>query len=281
MRSSIIRQGVKWAMENRFTWRELINHRATRLYRRNPPRLNEEQRRILADLNQDGIAITSAAALLGDLTLFANLDAECRRRIAESRSDFTSYTHESNALGAVPKLEFASIFAQFAVVDPILAVINAYFGMFVQLRKYGVFRNVPSNNDLAINQVYHRDGEVDYPIMRMFVYLNDVGAGCGPFTYLPGTHSKSRVGSRLSLESARSSIQPRVATGLTGAIVLADTRGYHQGGRCTSGERWVYQTMYTSPAVGVDYFARSAPATSAGSDARTVALSSPWRPLLY
>jgi hypothetical protein len=257
------------ALENEFLWRYGFNLESTLAYRQAKPVLTEEGHRMLALLDRDGIATTTIDRLCPDRRLYDELIAAARAlaQAVEAAPD-QPYTHETNFLGGAPLFDAECIFARFAVQDDLLSVVNAYFGMYTQLRKYALFRNGVARGTPTINQQFHRDGDYRYFIMRLFVYLADVGDGCGPFTYCPGTHIKGD-------KADGTDLAPISVTGPAGTIILADTRGLHRGGRCVAGTRFFYNALYTSPAVGADYFTRRPVPATRPTDAKSWALSAP------
>ncbi len=95
-------------------------------------------------------------------------------------------------------------------------------------------------------------------IIKVFIYLSDVGDQSGPFSYIPRTHSfgaeverarQCESSKRLSDEEMSRVFQPsswRVCTGPADTMILADTIGYHRGGKPTSGVRILVTFTYTS-----------------------------------
>lgn len=275
---------TRFALETEIVWRYLFNLTPTLAYRHDPPVLGEEAQHVLQELNRDGVAVTSVDRLCRDTGLYDRLLETVLDRVrtqdgAPSKglngAEGHAYTFETNYLGAQPRFEPESIFARFAVQQDILSVVNAYFGMYTQLRKYAVFRNEVSRDAPTVNQRFHRDGDFHYLILRLFVYLADVDEGCGPFTYYPGTHVKGSISRKATLEEVAAVIQPRPIVGPARTIVFADTRGFHRGGRCETGYRFFYNALYTSPAVGADYFERPATGKVRRSDPQSWALSPP------
>jgi hypothetical protein len=264
----------KAALESETLWRFGFNLPSTLAYRRTKPALTAEGERIIALLDRDGIAVTSIDRLCSDRALYDELLAASKELVRTHETEGVEpYTHEANYLGASPLFDPDSVYARFAVQEDILSVINAYFGMYTQLRKYALFRNGVARGAPTINQQFHRDGDYRYFVMRIFVYLAEVHERCGPFTYCPGTHMKGSGidgGSKGAADAA-----PIAATGPAGTIVFADTRGLHRGGRCTAGTRFFYNALYTSPAIGADYFTRAPVQPAPRTDARSWALSPP------
>jgi hypothetical protein len=125
--------------------------------------------------------------------------------------------------------------------------------------------------------LWHRDPE-DRAILKLFVYLVDVGEEKGPLCYAPGTHAFGegrirpdskwlREGRSLvrrtddtQMRAVLPSEQWITAIGPKGTVVLVDTRGYHKGGFVRRGERILYTSMYTSQASNFpDLFRRDSP----------------------
>ncbi len=252
-------------------WRYLYNAAPSLAFK--PGALSAEQARIVAGLNQNGIAITSADKLLGSSPLFSELDGavaniengmaahldDLRRGADGATLDSKAYLCE--VLGEKPKLDPESIFGRFALDSVLLDVANAYFGMYTRMRGYNVWHNFKSKLPARQSQLWHRDRE-DRLILKVFVYLSDVFDGAGPFTYAPGTHKKGAIqqlpeffnenGVKRSTDEQMGRVVPAdkwiKADGPKGTIVFADTHGYHKGGEARTAERLLYNCMYTSPA---------------------------------
>ena len=92
----------------------------------------------------------------------------------------------------------------------------------------------------------------------LFRSLVDVDEQCGPFSYIPRTHpfgSDAGLGGalaeerRISDEAMQGVFSPdrwKVCTGPANTMILADTLGYHRGGRPTRGQRILITFTYTS-----------------------------------
>lgn len=287
-----------------FTWRYLYNLAPSVAYRVKANGLGPELRAIVGRLNRDGIALTSASELLGDTALFNELDSTVATRemelapsIADARRqvDDTGPVGEKKfiyeLLGQLPELDTKSVYARFALQERLLAVVNAYFGMFVRLREYNVWRTFASTGGPRQSQLWHRDRE-DRLILKMFVYLNDIPEGAGPFTYATGTHEKGSIHKtpesfdegrvRRSTDEQMAKIVPAdrwiKAVGKKGTIVLADTHGYHKGGLARTSDRLMYLAMFTSPASeSRELLTRPSRDYHTTDLARTVALAAPRR----
>lgn len=145
----------------------------------------------------------------------------------------------------------------------LLEVIAAYLGMWPSLHSVQAWCNYPTNDPPASSQLWHHDPE-DLKMIKVFVYLEPVEEENGPFTYIPGAYplgtrvaEVERVGrkGRLSDAELAERFPPeswRVCTGPAGTMILADTIGYHRGGKPTKGTRVLLTFTYTSgtPLVG-------------------------------
>jgi len=232
-------------------------------------------------LNRDGIAISSASRLLTgncyselEATL-QQLENDAARQIADARrqaqesQDWKSYVLK--LLGERPVLDPKSVYVRFALQAPILQIANSYFGMRTRLRFYNVWHNFATTGPARDSQLWHRDPE-DRLILKVFVYLSDVGEHAGPLCYAAGSHPKGRLrkvprgtsqrGARRSSDAQMSEVVPEHrwvrAVGPMGTIVFADTRGYHKGGFVKEQERILYNCMFTSQATKwPEYFDRT------------------------
>lgn len=266
----------KKSLRNReFTWRYLHNLGPTLSYQFSArPRLTGETARVLDEFNRNGVAVTTAAKLLGAQSAFHELAEAVETLEQDKRGEIeASREHGNDAhaigkktflyhlLGDKPVLDPSSIFTRFALQKEILQIANAYFGLFTQLRFYDVWHTIATTAPARESQLWHRDRE-DYFICKVFVYLNDVDEGAGPFTYATGTHFKgSRRGEppftleghvQRSDDSQMAVVAPKdkwiTGTGARGTIIFADTRGYHKGGLARTSDRIMYNCMFTSPA---------------------------------
>ena len=92
----------------------------------------------------------------------------------------------------------------------------------------------------------------------MFIYLIDVGETNGPFCYVPGSHPFGRNASLVPQSQKKSRVLNsemivtvpsgawRVCTGPARTLIMADTVGYHRGGKPSQGERIIVTFTYTS-----------------------------------
>lgn len=254
-------------------WRYLDNLAPTLAYRLGQESLSGETARVLAELNRNGIAITSAGALFGANSLYPELTAAIEglerslaTRIAQAQAEAENpENHKSyifNMLGDSPPLDPHDIHVRFALQKPVLQIANAYFGMYTRLRYYNVWHTFATRIPPRDSQLWHRDPE-DYYILKMFVYLSDVGEDAGPVMYAAGSHPKvglarepfyikKKGDAKRADDSQMAEVVPSEqwiqATGPKGTIILADTRGFHKGGLARERDRVMYLCMFTSQA---------------------------------
>lgn len=278
----------------------MLNFRSALLFKLARPAVSGEAARVLASLNRDGMAVTSVERLLPDDACYKGLVSEvdglneslsgeiasARSRTGSDGDDRKPFIHFY--LGERPELRPDSIFARFALQDPVLRIANAYFGMFTRLSYYNVWQNFASNSEARESQLWHRDRE-DHYILKMFVYLSDVDEHAGPFTYALGSHHKGRLcrepeatrqnGVMRSDDAQMAKVvSPErwlKAVGPKGTVVFADTRGYHKGGLARDHDRLLYVSMFTSQSVRKEYFRYTVKAARLTNDARTFALTAP------
>ena len=139
----------------------------------------------------------------------------------------------------------------------LLEIVSSYLGLWPCLHSVGAWLNYPTDAPAQISQLWHRDPE-DLRLIKAFIYLVDVDEQRGPFTYIPGTHpfGPEAAGSRKLEKKKRvpddrmNRFFPpeswRVCTGPAGTMILADTLGYHRGGKPTAGTRILVTFTYTS-----------------------------------
>lgn len=149
------------------------------------------------------------------------------------------------------ELDVDSVFVRFALQEPVLRLVTAYFGE-VPLLAYvllSLSRHV--GDDWQVSQLWHRDYD-DTKVLKMFTYLSEVpDESYGPFTLLPRRASGRvrHVGWRSHVHDAAVFrwIDPRERRQVTGPALttfFVDTRAcYHMGSRVKPGRT---RLMYTA-----------------------------------
>lgn len=273
----ILHETKKKLRQNPAAWRYVLNWRQSVGYTFAKPVLSAECQRILRDVNENGIAMTSCEALLSDQSLYDELRSEIdvlekefapKIDVARARAGDAAAIGEKTflffLLGEKPQIDSESVFTRFALQKELLGVANAYLGLWSQLRYYNVWHTLANTGPARESQLWHRDRD-DCLTLKVFLYLNDVGEGAGPFTYAKQTHPKGRNRSepefslegtvKRSTDAQMSGAAPRdtwcKAVGRRGTVIFADTRGYHKGGEARTDDRIMYTCMFLSPAAEV------------------------------
>ena len=95
-------------------------------------------------------------------------------------------------------------------------------------------------------------------LIKVFIYLVDVDENCGPFTYIPKTHPFGAYAGRNPAHKDRKRVMDEemnrvfpqetqyICTGPANTMVLADTVGFHRGGKPRHGNRIILTFNYTS-----------------------------------
>jgi hypothetical protein len=270
-----IRNIVRESRRKEFFWRYGFNFLPSLNYRLAADACGEAARRVVRNLDRDGIAVASVDELPGAKNLFAELESKVAeimetRRVEldelKSRANRTDKIGEKTfnveLLGSEVEFEPESVFARFALQESFLDIADSYFKMLVKLRYYNVWNTFATSAAPRESQLWHYDREDNY-ILKIFVYLKDVGDGAGPFTYAPKTHRKGVLSGkepeyfvekgvrRTTDEQMAAVVAPEKwikGTGKKGTIIFADTRGFHKGGEARTDDRLMFTCMFTSPA---------------------------------
>jgi hypothetical protein len=250
------------------TWRHVFNRDALTEHRTSPPVLGAAAAQALADLDRDGVAITSLEALTGDPTLLGRLQREAARleEVAFGGSGALA-THVGpkqfvvHLLGKRPMVEPAGVLAQTALQEQLKGVVDGYYGLRTRLADLNVWRTPVQTETATASQLWHRDIRDDHYVVKVFVYLEAVTEGSGPFCYVRGSHTKGplrrlevrthrdRWSWRASDEDMAQAVPPTqwaTCTGPPGTLVIADTNGYHKGGLARTAPRLLLHALYAS-----------------------------------
>ena len=229
--------------------------------------------KILNQLCQDGVAIFPIDQISDGSKIFERLNSEwatnenmVKDQVREWRRSLSEESDSANAkYGAkeyifsfAPRASYGSPHWQLALHPDVLYIINSYMYAYAKIYHIDYLLNIPTQ-DLAAkkSQVWHRDG--DGTVLKLFVYLSDVSAKHGPFTYAPGTHSGAlrkinyKSGKRPQTDSELRELLGGYerefvpCVGQKGTVVIANTSGMHKGGHVLEGERKVLVIAYYPP----------------------------------
>jgi hypothetical protein len=143
-----------------------------------------------------------------------------------------------------------------------LDVINTYLGMWTKVTYIDEWYTPPSSSerDRLGSQQWHRDYN-DQHLVKVFLYMEDVDAGTGPFEYVPGSAADGPYGDAWPWEPLGEVYPPaeefekripesavKTLTAPKGTLILCNTSGFHRGGFATDTARLMGVLNYTSPA---------------------------------
>lgn len=272
--NKIIRNFARKSRQKELFWRYGFNFSPTFKYAtEGGDKLSSIEEKIVQSLNKDGIAISTIEELLGENSLFQELDSATNKILDERKEEISqlkSKANEEDTIGnktfnmellpSVSTFDENDIFAKFPLNNVFLNIANSYFQMFSKLRYYNVWKTFASKGISRESQLWHFDREDRY-ILKMFLYLNDVDEGTGPFTYAPGTHKKGSLnglepeyfiegGVHRTNDEQMNRVFPKEkwvkGIGKKGTIIFADTRGFHKGGEARTNDRLMFTCMFTS-----------------------------------
>src|SRR3989344_1995961 len=233
-----------------------LNRKGRQLLKSNPPNLNEVQKRIVADLKNNGIAASHLDELFPGEKLLpwlqkytADLIAAPEKKIGTKKQIFLRYLLDER-----PKLSFENPFVTLSLNQKILDIVNSYYGTGSKFYYFtlNVTEPMPKSAAAVFSQNWHRDPE-DKKVCKMFIYLNDVDEGSGPFTYIPGSQTNGRHGNLFPQRPPTGFYPPagavekrigeegiKACLGKAGIVLFVDTAGLHKGGYATAKERIMF-----------------------------------------
>ncbi|MEP6914020.1 MAG: phytanoyl-CoA dioxygenase family protein [Acidobacteriota bacterium] len=244
------------------TWRYGYHLPDVLKYRLQRPRTpSGEVRRVVEELNQNGVARTSVGALLASDSVYQELRREVDD-VQRVRAEDLTKARAAGVLGAHKTYSYeffdghpkpGTVHTRFASQPEIKQVADQYLGLNARLRGCNTWLTLVTNAEARQSQTWHRDPEDRY-VVKIFTLLSEVDKGCGPFQYAPGSHMKSsnaglKAFTKYGLsDDEMDTLVPRkqwfLGTGEPGTIIFADTRGYHKGGLARERERLVFVGMY-------------------------------------
>ncbi len=242
-----------------------VTRESERLFKSNLPKLSETQQKVLNDLHDSGIAVTSLKDLYGDDELLDTLvqfhEDNLDNYRSGSRKPWFKYlmggnisTDPSSTQRDNPNLtnyEVDNPFFQLSLNKITLDIVNSYYKKWSRLVYQELNHTTGKQMSTATgSQRWHRDPGIKGYI-KMFIYLNDVDETCGPFEYIPGTHyygnDKSFPQKLLGkggfypaddlIEKHYDKSQIIKCVAPKGSVVFADVKGIHRGGVFTTGHR--------------------------------------------
>lgn len=205
-------------------------------------------RELYEEFRDQGIAIRPFDAVFRDDAALEKLVELAEAPQAELQSDSKDFLTRLMPT----RVAWESPYLSPALEPQVVALANEYMGMRSYLRAVDVWLNVPTNDGPKLSQLWHRDYD-DRINVKIFVYLTDVTAQHGPFTFAPRTHPRGDrqldVTGRME-DPEMDLLIPKdewvICTGPVGTVVIADTCGYHKGGKPEIDRRILWTAQYTS-----------------------------------
>jgi hypothetical protein len=237
-------------------------------------------RRALEELRRDGITLFRFDELL-DEGLWSDVlaDAEPFVRDSEQRAAALGAQPEGKEgvifrrwfdrkADDVPEFSLDSPSLRVAASEELLGIVNTYQGAETQLYYVDNWFTppYPEADARVASQRWHRDPE-DEHVVKLFVYLSDVGDEAGPFEYVRSSTTGGRYGDLWRWGAAKdrwypptdeleAAVEPEdrlVMRGPAGSVVLADTGGFHRGGFAKSQARILCVATYLQPGLKGKY----------------------------
>lgn len=247
---------------NRIIYLNIVNSQQRKELKSFDIRINNTQKKVLNNLNSNGISVINFADLFD-----GGLLNEMSQWIVDNEKNLTT-KHKKKFLlsyfGTTDRellLDMTNPFVQFYLSKEILEITSVYLGYIPQLFEVYVEKTIPVGlENPTYSQNWHRDPE-EKRTLKVFIYLSDVTDDAGPFTYVMGSAptgsgkyknlfpqklphgsypSEVDVSSKIGLTNLLT------ATGIKGSIIFCDTSGLHRGGYAKSQHRIMATGFYPS-----------------------------------
>ena len=254
--------------------RLLANRASRRRFAQSPPALDDVQRSVLDRLREEGYASLPLSELVPDPSVWAELETDAARFVAETESGLQREREGGEAaLRRRAGKEFLvrkySWGVQLGLDDPwlrlgvnprLLDLANAYLGMWSKLEYIDVWYTQPGGaEERRSSQRWHRDFN-DRHLLKAFVYLVDVDEETGPFEYVPRSAPGGELDRLWPWRPLGENYPPEgefadringrsvTFTAPKGTIIFCNTSGFHRGGFATGKPRVLATLTWDSPA---------------------------------
>lgn len=217
-----------------------------------------QEARVIADLEHEGVHVTSIEELLGDdaggqIRDTFGVAAELTREASQSASG--TWTQRASSTDLRPDVLLTRIPALYllGLNSRLLSLAHHYLRLPVAYHG-AVVRYSKIDGGGVGTRLWHQDAE-DFHVFRVLVYMNDVSPGGGPFEYIPrhcGPRYKDFPSNTyvLTNEQMCRIVPPerwKRVYGPAGTVVIADTaQVFHHEALQTDRERMVTMIGYSS-----------------------------------
>jgi hypothetical protein len=235
------------------------------------PRKYSDSEQISREIAARGIVVSDSSRFLSPAGQNALADASKNVLEISRREDIQDIATGKKASQNTKKdfiIHLVSRLDELSKNDPILKValdtklleiVSSYLGVWPQLYSVSAWLNYPTEDEAKTSQLWHRDPE-DMKLIKVFIYLDKVDESTGPFSYIPDTHPFGSAAGKAALyEKKKRVLDNELAevypsstwmscVGPANTMILADTVGYHRGGKPSVGQRILISLTYTSGA---------------------------------
>lgn len=243
------------AIASEFNYRAELVKYASKL-----PKLSPADRKIVAELKREGIAITSLDALSIPSTpqlleATKNLLPQLQQTAVAGNLSTNRRAASSHCLYGNPVTiakEYPVIFL-WGLQDRILDILESYYGAPVSCIGINMRRDLADGQQNG-TKLWHMDGE-DRKVVKISVYLNDVDENGGPFEYIPMglTPSYKAFKNATILDEDMKNVVPasqwKSCTGAAGTVIIADNAKFFHHGKTPLVDRYTlfYAYAYRNP----------------------------------
>ena len=186
------------------------------------------------------------------------------RRAAKSSGVRNKQSYLQRAYPMVTELAFDNPWLSLGAAPRMLDIVNSYLELWTKLLYVDQWYTVPvmTDEDARISsQRWHRDYN-DQHLIKVFIYMNDVDEGSGPFEYVPGSARGGPYADAWPWVPFGNDLYPpadefekkipadavRTLTGPAGSVIFCNTSGFHRGGFATERARIMGVYNYISQA---------------------------------
>jgi hypothetical protein len=241
----------------------LLNREGGALYRTARQTHSPAHDRIVAELEQNGIASTRLDELVNNQGQLQNLQHYTDGLLARAREGRKKKFLEYGWREDVQPVEFDNPLLMLTLEPTMLAIAADYLATAPKLKFFSCNKTIPvsAGAEAVGSQRWHRDPGSGR-ILKLFLYLSDVDESAGPFTYVAGSHHGGRFGNLFKshvfgrygaypppggVETSVPNEAVKIGTGVAGTIFFCDTLGLHRGGYATDRERIMYTALFEPP----------------------------------
>ena len=251
--------------------RVFSNRRSRRRHAHEHGELDDVQRAIVADVDEEGYSLAAFTDLFPE-EHWNEIEAQARAFTAETEADLAAGGSQVRVrAGKEFVVRLHSYGVDLGLEDPwfractsrrMLDIANAYTRMWSKLEYVDEWYSVPqpASAERVSSQRWHRDFN-DKHLLKAFLYLVDVDESMGPFQYVAGSQpggpyadvwpwrplgenypTESELEERVPAAAVRTFVGPKAS------LVFCNTCGFHRGGFSTTNPRVLATVTYSSPA---------------------------------